>query len=366
VAISTVCNFVGPNEVEVIPTGVLGTDERGQVAPLILNDSDSQALRSIRAKLRKNGDEIVGEWSDSDGPGGAISLRPLEFHGGVTRVEPCATWDDFKRWATRVRDDHDAVAFRGHGSREFRLRTSLHRVGRTRLVRYCLETLPQFHAHVEAVSGVRLNIAQPNDMSTLLGLAQHHGLPTPLLDWTASPYIAAFFAFSDALEWQTLRPNATHVRVYAITRGFVNRFSPQIVSLQALNPYVSCLAVAPRDNPRLYAQQGQFLVTNVDNVEQFICNMEKGEGEPFIMAADVPIIHAAEALEDLAFMGLTAATMFPGLDGVCRMMKHAMSFKRRPLPPAGLPSEGIKATSDELDEVPATKPSETQSGANQA
>lgn len=314
-------------------------DERGQVIEPSVDENTRRLMLSTRASLKTTRSGINGTWQDADGFGGRISVKPLTSRGGVADVHQCASWDEFKQWAGRVRAD-GAVAFRGHGSHGFRLETSLYRAGRTQLGRYCAETLPRFHSHVEAVTNRRLNLGDSSDYSTLLGLAQHHGLPTPLLDWTDSPYIAAFFAFSDALENRSARPNATRVRVYGLTRAFVEQFSLPTVTIPFLQPYICFLQVSPRDNPRLYAQQGRFLVSNVGNIEQFICNVEANTGTRFLMAAEVPVSFASEALEDLAFMGLTAASLFPGLDGVCRMMRHAMTFQREAIPTPARPSDG--------------------------
>ncbi|WP_429404530.1 FRG domain-containing protein [Paraburkholderia sp. MM5482-R1] len=318
-------------------------DERGQVIEPPVDEDTRRLLRSTRASLKATRTGLRGTWLDADGPGGKISLKPLPSNGGIADIRQCGSWDEFKRWAGEVRAQ-GAVAFRGHGSHQFRLETSLYRSGRTRLNRYCAETLPVFHSHVEAVTNRRINLGDSLDYSMLLGLAQHHGLPTPLLDWTGSPYIAAFFGFADALENRSSRSRDTRVRVYALTRAFVERFSPPIVTVPFLEPYMSFLYVSPRDNPRLYAQQGRFLVSNVGNIEQFICNIERHENVRYLMAAEVPAAFASEALGDLAFMGVTAATLFPGLDGVCRMLRHAMTFETTSLPTPGKPNDGSESS----------------------
>jgi len=60
---------------------------------------------------------------------------------------------------------------------------------------------------------------------------RHHHFPSPLLDWTASPYVAALFAFD------SMPANATHVCVYAFLQDTITTFDSK-GHMFVVGPYI--------------------------------------------------------------------------------------------------------------------------------
>lgn len=109
-------------------------------------------------------------------------------------------------------DHFDRLWYRGQGSIAWPLRPSIQRHDLSEDEERGL--VNDFYVRASHVT--ELSWARRDDYATWLAKAQHYGIPTRLLDWSASPLVAAFFSVEEDLEadacvW-VLRPGALNGR----------------------------------------------------------------------------------------------------------------------------------------------------------
>lgn len=155
-----------------------------------------------------------------------------------------------------------SLLFRGHQDQNWSLETTLDRVAPqpwsfTQYYRVAYRA----KAQVETFTGSRWDVPDYPEIEAwwsdydniwrnvpaydYLIYIRHHGFPSPLLDWTRSPYVAAYFAFA--------QPSAERVAIYAYMetpRGSKGGWATDPL-IRGLGPYV-------RSHSRHFLQQSEY------------------------------------------------------------------------------------------------------------
>lgn len=241
------------------------------------------------------------------------SIQPTEIK--ALRI---GSWTEFKEFANKL--DAKSFAFRGQENSRWRLVTGYHRTNRANLFRFVREDIPALWRSFSGLNIKFFDLKDADQNGALVALAQHHGYPTPLLDWTYSPYVAAYFAFNDKSSLPS-KKDAT-VRIYLLDRMAWRTDFLQLSTLAVPAPHFSLLEPLALNNPRLIPQQALMTVTNLADIESYVLEMGRIAGKNYLQAIDLPVAERDLVLKELRLMGITAASLFPGLDGTCQQLRE--------------------------------------------
>lgn len=190
------------------------------------------------------------------------------------------------------------------------------------------------------------------DTLRCLALMQHHGAPTRLLDFTKSPYVAAFFALEDATGdaavyalntpalWSAtprFDPTLTRERIDPREPGNLERYF-------LANRWPLLWFGEPTEmDRRLVAQSGLFVVPGVLDcpLETILDAYAAPSDDPLIVKYVLPQSMRAHAMGALYRMNVTNDSLFPDLEGLARSSAYELEviwerlideYRRRPPP----------------------------------
>ncbi len=221
--------------------------------------------------------------------------------------------------------------FRGHSNSEWHLESTLDRIrkGMT-LSDYCGIT-KCVHKHVATCTSRRWDIeAEPSkiffggfDLSLptieFMAYLRHNGFPSPLLDWTRSPYIAAFFAFRDiyrrkkdafAAECPVLTGICDHVSIFVF-----REFEELTKEWDDQEPHILALGPTITTHRNHYLQQSEYLfcIGKESNGEWIFANYQDvtpRENQDVLIKYNIPISEQQKVLKKLDTMNITAYSLF--------------------------------------------------------
>ncbi|MGI9102877.1 MAG: FRG domain-containing protein [Terriglobales bacterium] len=237
------------------------------------------------------------------------------------------TWNESIR---RFRSDH---IYRGMGDARADLRTGLMKLGGS--IREV-----EFHMLRNFKKYAGENAVRDQSQWNWLAVAQHHGVPTRLLDWSYSPYVALHFATveldryeRDGMIWavnyvavhrllpKALREVLQEERSNAFTVEMLDRAAPSLGALEKLSKEDFAVFLEPPSlDQRIVNQFSIFSMMSspLARVDEWLVK----EHSDLLRRIIIPAELKWEVRDKLDQANITERVLFPGLDGLARWLQR--------------------------------------------
>lgn len=230
--------------------------------------------------------------------------------GPVSATVKCDSWNGFNDFlnSDKALRLNNSYCFRGHASEDWELKSTLQREielsapSSDKISEN--EVLEEFKKFCLGRRGHNPAKLTENEW---WALGQHFGLKTPLLDWTESPYVAAYFAFNSE------KHDTANAVIWMLAKN-INQF-PEVsrlktkYHLQFLTPYLD-------ENSRLLNQRGLFVRSpNMKCIQDWVRNLKESHQKIGLTKVLIPASEKRYVLDSLDKMNINHLTLFPDISG---------------------------------------------------